>query len=60
MSVDWTDGHTVREPGVGQFVGVGQFSSVSGKMGSSGTVVNTVNVEMGQGQIVSGPRPYPR
>ena len=24
MSVDWTDGHTVREPGVGQFVGVGQ------------------------------------
>jgi hypothetical protein len=43
-----------------QFVGVGQYSAISGRKGSKGIVVNTVNVEMGQGQIVSGPRPYPR
>ncbi|MCP4259187.1 MAG: hypothetical protein GY774_17015 [Planctomycetes bacterium] len=43
-----------------QMVGVGQLSAVSGRKGSKGIVVNTVNVEMGQGQIVTGPRPYPR
>lgn len=37
-----------------QFVGVGQFSSVSGRKGSTGIVVNTVDVKMGQGQIVTG------
>ena len=37
-----------------QFVGVGQYSAVSGGKGSKGIVVNTVNVEMGQGQIVTG------
>jgi len=36
-----------------QCVGVGQFSAVSGSEGSTGIVVNTVNVEMGQGQIVN-------
>ena len=35
-----------------QFVGVGQYSSVSGGEGSTGIVVNAVSVEMGQGQIV--------
>ena len=43
-----------------QFVGVGQFSSVSGGRGSNGIVANNVNVEMGQGQIVGGSRSYPR
>ena len=43
-----------------QFVGVGQFSSVSGGRGSNGIVANNVNVEMGQGQIVGGGRSYPR
>lgn len=41
-----------------QFVGVVQYSSVSGGPGSKAIVVNTVDVKMGQGQIVtSGPRP---
>jgi hypothetical protein len=35
-----------------QFVGVGQYSSVSGDKGSNGLVVNTVDVKMTQGQIV--------
>ncbi len=43
-----------------QFVGIGQLSVVSGNEGSKGIVVNTVHVKMGQGQIVSGPKPYPR
>jgi hypothetical protein len=36
-----------------QFVGVGQYASVSGGEGSTGIVVNAVSVEMGQGQVVS-------
>ncbi len=36
-----------------QSVGIGQYSAVSGGRGSNGIVVNTVNVEMGQGQIVT-------
>ena len=36
-----------------QFVGVGQYASVSGGEGSSGIVINTVKVEMGQGQVVN-------
>ena len=42
-----------------QFVGVGQYSAVSGDKGSTGIVVNTVNVEMGQGQIVTGGPAFP-
>ena len=43
-----------------QFVGVAQYSSVCGGPGSKALVVNTVDVKMGQGQIVSGgpPRGY--
>ncbi len=37
-----------------QFVGVAQYSNVSGRLGSNAIVVNTVNVNMGQGQIVTG------
>ena len=42
-----------------QFVGVGQYSAVSGDIGSTGIVVNTVNVQMGQGQIVTGDQAFP-
>ena len=42
-----------------QFVGIGQYSAVSGGKGSAGIVVNTVNVEMGQGQIVTGAPAFP-
>ncbi|MBW7991625.1 MAG: hypothetical protein FVQ84_16650 [Planctomycetes bacterium] len=42
-----------------QFVGVVQYSAVSGGKGSTGIVVNTVNVEMGQGQIVTGGPAFP-
>jgi hypothetical protein len=42
-----------------QFVGVGQYASVSGDRGSNGVVVNTVNVKMGQGQIVTGGPAFP-
>ncbi len=42
-----------------QFVGIGQYSAVSGGKGSNGIVVNTVNVEMGQGQIVTGGPAFP-
>lgn len=42
-----------------QFVGIGQCSAVSGSKGSKGIVVNTVNVEMGQGQIVTGGPAFP-
>ncbi len=42
-----------------QFVGVAQYSAVSGGIGSKAIVVNTVDVKMGQGQIVSG-GPAPR
>ncbi len=37
-----------------QFVGVAQYSNVSGRLGSNAIVVNTVDVNMGQGQIVTG------
>ncbi len=37
-----------------QFVGVAQYSNVSGGRGSNAIVVNTVNVKIGQGQIVMG------
>ena len=37
-----------------QFVGVAQYSNVSGGPGSNAIVVNTVNVNMRQGQIVMG------
>ena len=37
-----------------QFVGVAQYSNVSGGLGSNAIVVNTVDVKMGQGQIVTG------
>ena len=37
-----------------QFVGVAQYSNVSGRPGSNAIVVNTVDVNMGQGQIVMG------
>ena len=37
-----------------QFVGVAQYSNVSGGIGSKALVVNTVDVKMGQGQIVTG------
>jgi len=37
-----------------QFVGAAQYSAVSGGIGSKILVVNTVNVKMGQGQIVTG------
>jgi len=42
-----------------QFVGVGQCSAVSGGIGSNGIVVNTVNVKMGQGQIITGSPAFP-
>lgn len=42
-----------------QFVGVAQYSNVSGGPGSNAIVVNTVDVKMGQGQIVTG-GPAPR
>ncbi|MDT8301048.1 MAG: hypothetical protein RQ760_06145 [Sedimentisphaerales bacterium] len=42
-----------------QFVGIGQCSAISGGIGSTGIVVNTVNVKMGQGQIVTGNPTYP-
>jgi hypothetical protein len=42
-----------------QFVGVAQYSKVSGGRGSNAIVVNTVNVNMGQRQIVMG-GPAPR
>ncbi|MCP4611685.1 MAG: hypothetical protein GY845_23495 [Planctomycetes bacterium] len=42
-----------------QFVGIGQCSAVSGGIGSTGIVVNTVNVKMGQEQIVTGSPAYP-
>ncbi len=45
-----------------QFVGVAQYANVSGDRGSNAIVVNTVDVKMGQGQIVMGgptrPRPH--
>jgi hypothetical protein len=37
-----------------QFVGAAQYSAVSGGIGSKILVVNTVDVKMGQGQIVTG------
>jgi hypothetical protein len=43
-----------------QFVGVEQYSAVSGRRGSKGMVVNTVNVEMGQGQSITGLPKFPR
>lgn len=43
-----------------QFVGVVQYSSVSGRPGSKAIVVNTVDVKMGQGQIVTGGRRPPK
>lgn len=42
-----------------QFVGIEQCSAVSGGIGSKGIVVNTVNVKMGQGQIITGSPAYP-
>ena len=42
-----------------QFVGIGQYSDVSGGEGSKGIAVNTVNVKMGQGQIVTGSPAFP-
>ena len=42
-----------------QFVGAAQYSAVSGGIGSKILVVNTVNVKMSQGQIVTG-GPAPR
>lgn len=42
-----------------QCVGVGQYSAVSGSRGSKGIVVNTVNVEMGQGQTGTGGPTFP-
>ncbi len=42
-----------------QFVGIGQFSAVSGRKGSIGIVVNTVDVKMGQEQIVTGGPVFP-
>ena len=44
-----------------QFVGVGQYANISGGKGSSGLVVNTVDIKMGQGQsVTTGPiyKPY--
>lgn len=43
-----------------QFVGVAQYSNVSGDRGSNAIVVNTVDVKMGQGQIVMGGPTRPR
>jgi len=43
-----------------QFIGVVQYSSVSGGPGSKAIVVNTVDVKMGQGQIVTGSPTRPR
>lgn len=43
-----------------QFVGVAQYSNVSGRPGSNALVVNTVDVKMGQGQIVTGGPTRPR
>jgi len=43
-----------------QLVGVEQYSAVSGRRGSKGMVVNTVNVKMKQGQNVTGLPHYPR
>lgn len=43
-----------------QFVGVAQYSNVSGGPGSKAIVINTVNVKMGQGQIVTGGPTRPR
>ena len=50
----------ITTPGVtsteSQFVGVGQHASVSGGRGSNASVVNTVNVNMSQGQgVTTGP-----
>lgn len=42
-----------------QFIGAAQYSAVSGGIGSKILVVNTVNVNMSQGQIVTG-GPAPR
>ena len=46
-----------------QFVGVAQFASVSGGPGSNVVVNNTLDVQMGQSQIVTGsyvpPKPKP-
>jgi len=42
-----------------QFVGIAQYSAVSGGKGSTGIVVNTVNVKMGQEQIVTGSPAFP-
>jgi hypothetical protein len=48
---------TISTPGTtsteSQFVGVGQFAAVSGSRGSNAMVVNSVNVNMGQGQNVT-------
>ena len=43
-----------------QFVAVGQCSAVSGSEGSKGIVVNSVDVKMGQRQIVDAGRAFPR
>jgi hypothetical protein len=43
-----------------QFVGVGLYSAVSGSEGSNGIVVNSVDVKMGQRQIVDPARAFPR
>jgi len=42
-----------------QFVGVAQYSAVCGGIGSKAIVVNTVDVKMSQGQIITG-GPAPR
>jgi len=42
-----------------QFVGIGQCSAVSGGTDSNGIVVNTVNVKMGQGQIITESPAFP-
>ncbi len=43
-----------------QFVGVGQCSAVSGSEGSKGIVVSSVDIKMGQRQIVDAGRAFPR
>lgn len=43
-----------------QFVAVRQCSAVSGSEGSNGIVVSSVDVKMGQGQIVDAGRAFPR
>ncbi|MHC4207494.1 MAG: hypothetical protein ACYSTT_22795, partial [Planctomycetota bacterium] len=43
-----------------QAVGAAQFASVSASPRSNVTVVNTINVDMGQGQVVTGPIASPK